>query len=103
LGAIAGARTQAWENVFLKEAVERLQRAVNGYTLSTRDVKDFMEVRLVLSDWRLKYVLTLSIQMCAYETVSVGYSAFCDLFTEDEWRGFQYRYFQSIWSLASAT
>lgn len=30
--------------------------------------------------------------MCAYETVAIGYSAFCDLFTENEWKGFQYRY-----------
>jgi hypothetical protein len=44
LGAIAGARTQAWENVFLAKAIKRLQPLVGGYSLTTRDVKDFMEV-----------------------------------------------------------
>ncbi|KAH8084590.1 putative phytase [Filobasidium floriforme] len=76
LGAIAGAKTQAWENVFLAKAIKRLQPLIGDYSLTTRDVKDMME-------------------MCAYETVSVGYSAFCGLFTEDEWKGFQYR--NDIW------
>ena len=29
-------------------------------------------------------------QLCAYETVALGYSQFCGLFTEEEWRGFDY-------------
>ncbi|EEB97798.1 hypothetical protein MPER_02809, partial [Moniliophthora perniciosa FA553] len=29
-------------------------------------------------------------QLCAYETVAIGYSKFCELFTEDEWEGFNY-------------
>lgn len=28
--------------------------------------------------------------LCPYETVAFGYSAFCDLFTYEEWRGFEY-------------
>lgn len=28
--------------------------------------------------------------LCAYELVSLGGSAFCSIFTEDEWRGFEY-------------
>ena len=28
--------------------------------------------------------------LCAYETVGLGYSNFCDLFTEEEWKGFEY-------------
>ena len=28
--------------------------------------------------------------LCAYETVALGYSAFCDLFTYDEWQGYEY-------------
>ncbi|KAJ7265461.1 histidine phosphatase superfamily [Mycena haematopus] len=42
-----------------------------GYELSVEDV----------------YVLQ---QMCAYETVALGYSKFCELFTEEEWDGFNY-------------
>lgn len=29
--------------------------------------------------------------MCAYETVALGHSAFCSLFTLTEWKGYQYR------------
>ena len=28
--------------------------------------------------------------LCPYETVAFGYSAFCDLFTYEEWLGFEY-------------
>lgn len=28
--------------------------------------------------------------LCAYETVSLGYSPFCELFTEEEWQSFEY-------------
>ncbi|GAB7364516.1 hypothetical protein MBLNU230_g5324t2 [Neophaeotheca triangularis] len=28
--------------------------------------------------------------LCAYETVALGYSAFCDLFTYPEWQGYEY-------------
>lgn len=28
--------------------------------------------------------------LCAYETVALGYSAFCDLFTYEEWQGYEY-------------
>ena len=45
LYAVAGAKTQAWENVFLSEPVKRLQKDFAGYTLTPRDIKDFMEVR----------------------------------------------------------
>lgn len=30
----------------------------------------------------------LNVQLCAYETVSLGWSPFCDLFTPEEFRGF---------------
>ena len=30
--------------------------------------------------------------LCAYETVAFGYSSFCDLFTYEEWQGFEYVY-----------
>jgi hypothetical protein len=28
--------------------------------------------------------------LCAFETVALGYSEFCGLFTEEEWKGFAY-------------
>ncbi|EEB99540.1 hypothetical protein MPER_00767 [Moniliophthora perniciosa FA553] len=36
-------------------------------------------------------------QLCAYETVAIGYSKFCELFTEDEWKGFDYALDLSFW------
>ena len=32
------------------------------------------------------------LQLCAYETDALGYSAFCPLFTEADFRGFEYQY-----------
>ncbi|WVF67719.1 hypothetical protein IAT40_002478 [Kwoniella sp. CBS 6097] len=61
-----------WDALFLKDAHKRLQDDISGYELSLTDVKDMME-------------------MCAYETVALGYSSFCNLFTQKEWKGFEYR------------
>ena len=30
------------------------------------------------------------LQLCAYETDAIGYSAFCPLFTEDDFKGFEF-------------
>lgn len=40
-------------------------------------------------DLTIEDVYTLQ-QMCAYETVAIGYSRFCELFTQEEWEGFDY-------------
>ncbi|KAF7335328.1 AB hydrolase-1 domain-containing protein [Mycena sanguinolenta] len=61
----------AWANVYLAKALKRLRPQMVGYELSIEDV----------------YVLQ---QLCAYETVALGYSKFCELFTEEEWEGFDY-------------
>lgn len=34
--------------------------------------------------------------MCPYETVALGYSSFCDLFSVEEWKAFEYR-FDIMW------
>ncbi|KAK7054004.1 AB hydrolase-1 domain-containing protein, partial [Favolaschia claudopus] len=65
------AYVEKWAGVYLKDAVKRLQPQIEGYELSVEDV----------------YVLQ---QLCAYETVALGYSKFCELFTEEEWNGFDY-------------
>ncbi|KAJ7750418.1 phosphoglycerate mutase-like protein [Mycena maculata] len=61
----------AWAEVYLKEAHARLAPQLVGYDLSIEDV----------------YILQ---QLCPYETVALGYSKFCELFTEEEWDGFDY-------------
>ncbi len=32
------------------------------------------------------------LQLCAYETVALGYSSFCELFSEEDWINFEYYY-----------
>lgn len=36
-------------------------------------------------------------QLCAYDTVAFGHSAFCALFSEEEWRGFEYAWDQRFY------
>ncbi|KDQ54057.1 hypothetical protein JAAARDRAFT_38656 [Jaapia argillacea MUCL 33604] len=60
-----------WANVYLQGATERLGGMLEGFELSVEDVYSMQ-------------------QMCAYETVAIGYSKFCELFTEEEWEGFNY-------------
>ncbi|BGP43558.1 hypothetical protein JCM10449v2_007599 [Rhodotorula kratochvilovae] len=60
-----------WSRVYLDGARKRLQSQVEGVTLSHRDLFNMQ-------------------LLCAYELVALGGSAFCPLFTEDEWRGFEY-------------
>jgi len=35
--------------------------------------------------------------LCAYETVALGYSSFCPLFTKEEWEGFDYSFDLGFW------
>ncbi|CCM05833.1 uncharacterized protein FIBRA_08069 [Fibroporia radiculosa] len=67
-----------WTEVYLKDTVKRLQQYIDGVELDTSNV----------------YIMQ---ELCAYETVSIGYSAFCDLFTEEEWEGFEYSLDVQFW------
>ncbi|KAF9002167.1 histidine phosphatase superfamily [Cyathus striatus] len=60
-----------WADIYLKDALKRLRPQFQGYELSAEDL----------------YAMQ---QLCAYETVALGYSKFCELFTEKEWEGFDY-------------
>ncbi|KAF9255340.1 phytase [Marasmius fiardii PR-910] len=66
-----GWRVKRWAKKYLKHAIKRLQSQLSGLKLTTEDV----------------YAMQ---QMCAYETVAIGYSKFCELFTQEEWEGFDY-------------
>ncbi|KAJ7436902.1 phosphoglycerate mutase-like protein [Mycena galericulata] len=65
--------TQAlkWAAVYLAAAQSRLTPFITGLPLSPS-------------------ILVAMQQTCAYETVALGYSLFCDLFTEEEWIGYSY-------------
>ncbi|KAG9319001.1 phosphoglycerate mutase-like protein [Chiua virens] len=66
-----------WAGIYLKDAQKRLQADLQpteggkGFSLEIEDT------------YRVQ-------QMCVYETVALGYSKFCELFTEEEWEGFNY-------------
>ncbi|KAI0057099.1 phosphoglycerate mutase-like protein [Artomyces pyxidatus] len=60
-----------WAALYLKDARDRLQSQIHGYDLTIEDV----------------YIMQ---QMCPYETVAIGFSKFCGLFTQEEWEGFDY-------------
>ncbi|KAI4186041.1 MAG: hypothetical protein L6R41_003742 [Letrouitia leprolyta] len=61
----------AWQKVYLQNATERLQALSPNFKLNISDVYDMQT-------------------LCPYETVAFGYSAFCNLFTYEEWLGFEY-------------
>ena len=67
-----GANASAiWENIYLQNATQRLKALAGGYNWTLSDTYNAQTI-------------------CPYETVALGYSAFCDLFTFSEWQGFEY-------------
>ncbi|TBU40685.1 phytase [Dichomitus squalens] len=67
-----------WAKVYLQAARARLNSQIDGIDLTIEDV----------------YAMQ---QLCPYETVAIGYSKFCELFTGDEWRGFDYSVDLNFW------
>ena len=72
----AGNRATAhWIEVYLSDAVHRLNKLItfhnSSISLSLRDVYSMQS-------------------LCAYETVALGYSSFCPLYTYQEWEGYEY-------------
>ncbi|EST08937.1 Histidine phosphatase superfamily, clade-2 [Kalmanozyma brasiliensis GHG001] len=60
-----------WDAIYLPKPRDRLQQYVSGLELTNEMVYGMQS-------------------LCAYETVALGYSNFCGLFTKDEWEGFEY-------------
>ncbi|EIW53780.1 phosphoglycerate mutase-like protein [Trametes versicolor FP-101664 SS1] len=67
-----------WAEIYLRDALVRLRAQITG-------------VDLVIED---AYTMQ---QLCAYETVALGYSKFCELFTPAEWEGFDYSVDLHFW------
>ena len=57
--------TAQWVEVYLKDTVTRLQPYITGLNLTAADVYSMQN-------------------LCAFETVAIGSSEFCGLFTEEE-------------------
>lgn len=60
-----------WQSIYLQDATARLRKFSGNYDWSISDSY---------------HAQTL----CPYETVAYGYSFWCDLFTYQEWQGFEY-------------
>ena len=70
--ATAGTKaSQLWQSIYLANATERL--------------REFSGTR----EWSLTDSYNAQ-TLCPYETVAFGYSRFCELFTYEEWEGFEY-------------
>ncbi|KAJ3865937.1 phosphoglycerate mutase-like protein [Lentinula novae-zelandiae] len=78
ISSLGGEATKAWNNVYLVDAQRRFAQFLPGFNLTISDVAGMQT-------------------LCPYETVALGYSAFCDLFTEDEWKGFAYGIDLDFW------
>ncbi|KAG2150719.1 histidine phosphatase superfamily [Suillus bovinus] len=71
IGSFGDAQTSKWADIYLQNARRRLQPMVQGLNLTISLLIEMQE-------------------LCAFETVALGYSKFCDLFTEEEWEGYEY-------------
>jgi len=60
-----------WYEIYLANATARLHPLAPGFNWTVTDSYNAQS-------------------LCAYETVALGYSAFCDLFTFEEWQGYEY-------------
>ncbi|KAF2103962.1 phosphoglycerate mutase-like protein [Rhizodiscina lignyota] len=61
-----------WYTIYLADALKRLQGMIDPPDiLNVTDLYNFQS-------------------LCAYETVALGYSDFCGLFTYEEWEGYEY-------------
>lgn len=68
----AGAAAVAqWRNVYIPNIQKRLQSQAKGLNLTQTDIYNMLS-------------------MCPYETVSQGYSRFCNIFTKEEWEQYEY-------------
>ncbi|KAL4400248.1 acid phosphatase [Malassezia pachydermatis] len=67
-----------WVQTYLAKATKRLQAHVHGATLTPA-------------------ILFGMQQLCSYDTVAYGRSEFCHLFTEEEWRGYEFAWDQRFY------
>lgn len=63
--------TKEWYGIYLADAAKRLNQYGPQFNWSTEDAYNAQS-------------------LCAYETVALGFSEFCGLFTYEEWEGYEY-------------
>ncbi|KAA1471726.1 phosphoglycerate mutase-like protein [Dentipellis sp. KUC8613] len=78
IGEFGGVQSSKWSAIFTPPIIKRLSWFITGVNLTTSDIIGMQ-------------------QACAYETNALGFSSFCDLFTEEEWKQFEYFNDLSFW------
>lgn len=97
-----------WNSIYLKDALARLKSDIAGFDLTIEDVYIMQQVgcaflavvvayanrRRACRHVHTRLAFALSCRALAlnarFQTVNLGYSNFCELFTEEEWEGFEY-------------
>ena len=70
-GQIGSAIAANWSTIAFTSTAQRLQPLLTGINITASDV-------------------VAMLQLCSYETNALGYSAFCGLFTEQDFRNYEY-------------
>ncbi|KAA1471753.1 phosphoglycerate mutase-like protein [Dentipellis sp. KUC8613] len=78
ISALGGIMSSKWAAIYTVPTVKRLSKSIKGVNLTATDIIAMQ-------------------QACAYETVALGFSSFCNLFTEEEWEQFEYFNDLSFW------
>ncbi|KAF8898866.1 histidine phosphatase superfamily [Infundibulicybe gibba] len=71
IAGVGNVQSTKWAQIYLKQAAQRISSFVQGVEFTPTD-------------------LVAMQQLCAYETVALGFSSFCELFTQQEWQGYAY-------------
>ncbi|KAM0751143.1 putative acid phosphatase [Meredithblackwellia eburnea MCA 4105] len=72
-GSVGSTAATNYTNVAYQPALKRLQSWVTGINFTVTDVGAML-------------------QLCAYETDALGYSKFCEIFTEDDFKAFEHSF-----------
>ncbi|TFY81484.1 hypothetical protein EWM64_g2529 [Hericium alpestre] len=70
-GGFGGSKSAIWSDIYTKPIIKRLSPFIKGVNLTGSDIIGMQ-------------------QACAYETNALGSSVFCGLFTEEEWKHYEY-------------
>jgi hypothetical protein len=74
---------------YLKGAQDRLNRWLHGLDLTIEDIYTMQQMCAYevcsVSQTVIKQLIVICLQ-----TVAIGYSKFCEVFTQEEWEGFNY-------------
>ncbi|KAI0066187.1 phosphoglycerate mutase-like protein [Artomyces pyxidatus] len=71
IGLLGYKMANKWGAIYTAPIIKRLSQYIQGVNFTANDI------------------VTMQ-QACAYESVALGYSEFCDIFTKEEWISYQY-------------